>query len=127
MVLMVRGRTANVAAKIEAFKASVPGFKDLPALVAGHFYNCAVAFPCTSSIEFFLTPDSPPALYAWHDFWDTYRGSNDYAAIWDAYAEMIVGSVGDLWYEAVETANEIEVRAPIQLTVPEGELDAKNG
>lgn len=95
-------------------------------MVSGHFYNCAVAFPCTASIEFYLTDESPPALYAWREFWEVYCHSNDYAAIWDAYSDMIVGSVGNLWFETTEIANEVEVRAPMQLTVPEDELDAKN-
>lgn len=124
--LSVKGRTANVTAKVSAFEAAVPDLEKLPRRVLNLFYDCAYAFSATEAVEFNLTSESPPALHAWREFWVTFKDSRDYAAIWEAFAELIPYSIGDLWFEEADSANQVEFLAPIQLQHTEDELEPKN-
>lgn len=98
----------------------------LPRRVLNLFYDCAYAFSTTETIEFNLTDESPPALYAWREFWETFKDNLDYAAVWEGFAELVPYSIGDLWFEVSDSANQVEFLAPIQIQTPEGELDPKN-
>lgn len=125
--ITARGRTAKVASAIHAFMAVVPDHDKLPDMVRGHFLNCAYSIPATEAVEFNLNGHSPPALYAWKEFWDKHAGSTDYAAVWEAYQEYIPITVGNAWFEGTDAANEVDLLAPEPLRKDPKDLDPKNG